>query len=103
MSDPQQPLRVTLEELAEAARSAPAPLASAAEQPAVASPTVKSYGNINAMPDAPALPHEKGSILLQAWFYLGSAGLLGALAAWASQNPALLTAPETRTAGATCG
>ncbi len=55
MSDPQQPLRVTLEELADAARSEPAALVSAAEQPAVASPGAKSYGNINAMPDAPAV------------------------------------------------
>ena len=37
MSDPQQPLRVTLEELADAAKSEPGALLSAAEQPAVAS------------------------------------------------------------------
>ena len=80
MSDPQQPLRVTLEELADAARSEPAALVSAAEQPAAAG--AKSYGNINATPDAPTVLHEKGSILLQAWFYLGLAGLLGALAGW---------------------
>ena len=94
MSDPQQPLRVTLEELADAARSEPTALVSAAEQPAVASPAAKSYGNINATPDAPALLHEKGSILLQAWFYLGLAGLLGALAGWGIAEPGFVDAQK---------
>ena len=92
MSDPQQPLRVTLEELADAARSEPAALVSAAEQPAVAG--AKSYGNINTTPDAPALFHEKGSILLQAWFYLGLAGLLGALAGWGIAEPGFVDGPR---------
>jgi hypothetical protein len=87
VSDQQQPLRVSLEELADAARSEPSALVSAGEQTAVTSPGAKSYGNINAMPDAPALVHEKGSILLQAWFYLGLAGLLGALAGWGIAEP----------------
>ena len=69
MSDHQPPLRVTLEELADAARTEAAALVPAGEQPAIASPGAKSYGNINATPDAPALFHEKASILLQAWFY----------------------------------
>ena len=94
MSDPQQPLRVTLEELADAAKSEPAALVSAAEQPAVVSPAAKSYGNINATPDAPALLHEKGSILLQAWFYLGLAGLLGALAGWGIAEPGFVDGPR---------
>jgi hypothetical protein len=92
VSDPQQPLRVTLEELADAARSEPAALVSAAEQPAVAG--AKSYGNINTTPDAPALFHEKGSILLQAWFYLGLAGLLGALAGWGIAEPGFVDGPR---------
>ena len=94
MSDPQQPLRVTLEELADAARSEPGAPLSAAEPPAVASPGAKSYGNINTMPDAPALLHEKGSILLQAWFYLGLAGLLGALAGWGIAEPGFVDGPR---------
>ena len=90
MSDQQQPLRVTLEELADAARSEPTALVSAAEQPAVVSTGANSYGNINATPDAPTVLHEKSSILLQAWFYLGLAGLLGALAGWGIAEPGFI-------------
>ncbi len=44
----------------------------------------KVYGSINAASDPQTqIAEEKGSILLQAWFYLGTAGLLGAAAAWA--------------------
>jgi hypothetical protein len=90
VSDQQQPLRVTLEELADAARSEPTALVSTGEQPAVVSTGAKSYGNINATPDAPAVLHEKSSILLQAWFYLGLAGLLGALAGWGIAEPGFI-------------
>jgi len=48
----------------------------------------RSYGNINAAePGAPAITEEKGSFLLQGWFYLGAAGLIGALAGWAISEP----------------
>jgi hypothetical protein len=81
---------VTLEELADATRPDPQALVSAGGQ----TTAVKSYGNINAVPDAPALLHEKGSILLQAWFYLGLAGLLGALAGWAIAEPGFVDGPR---------
>jgi hypothetical protein len=90
VSDQQQPVRVTLEELADAARPEPTALVSTAEQPAVVSTGAKSYGNINATPDAPTVFHEKSSILLQAWFYLGLAGLLGALAGWGIAEPGFI-------------
>ena len=90
MSDQQQPLRVTVEELADAAPSEPTALVSTAEQPAVASTGAKSYGNINATSDAPTVLHEKSSLLLQAWFYLGLAGLLGALAGWGIAEPGFI-------------
>ena len=90
MSDQQQPLRVTLEELADVARSEPTALVSTGEQPAVVSTGAKSYGNINATSDAPTVLHEKSSILLQAWFYLGLAGLLGALAGWGIAEPGFI-------------
>jgi hypothetical protein len=90
VSDQQQPLRVTLEELADAARSEPTALVSTAEQPAVVSTGAKSHGNINATPDAPTVLQEKSSILLQAWFYLGLAGLLGALAGWGIAEPGFI-------------
>jgi len=43
----------------------------------------KSYGTISdAAEMAPAIAEQKGSIFLQGWFYLGAAGLLGALLGW---------------------
>jgi hypothetical protein len=48
----------------------------------------KVYGSINEPADPKTqVAEEKGSILLQAWFYLGLAGLLGALAAWGICEP----------------
>jgi hypothetical protein len=92
VADPQQPLRITLDEL-----SAVSSADSAAQQQAVAlapstglAPGTKSYGNINTQPDAPTLQSEKASMLLQAWFYLGLAGLLGALAGWGIAEPAFV-------------
>jgi hypothetical protein len=48
------------------------------------------YGTVNDMPDAPLLPEEKGSIWLQGWLYLGTAGLVGALLGWAICEPAFI-------------
>lgn len=49
------------------------------------------YGSVNQAGDAQAqVVEEKGSILLQAWFYLGLAGLLGALAGWGICEPRFL-------------
>ena len=95
-SDTQPPLRVTLEDLARVPRPEPTALASASEATALAPSTVKSYGNIHAMPDAPVLAQEKGSVLLQAWFYLGLAGLLGALAGWGLTERAFVDGPGHR-------
>jgi hypothetical protein len=86
---------VTLEELADAARLEPAALVPAAEQAAVTNASAKSYGNINTMPDAPALHHDKASILLQGWFYLGVAGLLGALAGWGIAESGFVDGPTS--------
>src|SRR5258705_13285870 len=48
----------------------------------------KSYGSINAAADkAPVVADERGSFLLQGWFYLGAAGLLGAMLGWAVCEP----------------
>jgi hypothetical protein len=78
--DRSKTVRVTLEDLGALPASEPAAVLPA--------PTgQKSYGNINAATEAPLLQHEKGSILLQGWFYLGVAGLLGALAGWAIAEP----------------
>lgn len=82
--DQTETVRVTLEDLGTIAP---------AETPAAASPAPseqKSYGNIHTVSEAPVLPHEKGSILLQGWFYLGVAGLLGAFAGWAIAEPGFI-------------
>jgi len=79
-------LRITLEELSEIGSPAAGIVASGSTVPGETS-GVKCYGNVNSMPEAPALVQEKGSILLQGWCYLGLAGLVGALAAWAIAEP----------------
>jgi hypothetical protein len=56
-----------------------------------------SYGTITeAAGKAPAVEEKRGSILLTAWFYLGVAGLLGALVAWALCEPGFIDAGEHR-------
>ena len=62
-------------------------------QSPITSPTAQSsgakvYGTINETAEQFVnIPTERGSILLQGWFYLGLAGLLGALAGWAIAEP----------------
>jgi hypothetical protein len=89
MNENWQPLRVSLEELSEVANAEPAASVPASEQAVVA----KSYGNINTTPDIPALTQQKGSVLLQGWFYLGLAGLLGTLAGWGITEPGFVDGP----------
>jgi hypothetical protein len=90
MSEPQQPLRVSLEELKETAvTNAPETVVRGEAGEA----GVKSYGNINVVPDAPTTLHQKGSLLLQAWFYLGVAGLVGSLTGWAVAEPGFVDGP----------
>ncbi len=48
----------------------------------------KVYGSISEASDPQTqVAEEKGSFLLQAWFYLGVAGTMGALAGWAIAEP----------------
>jgi hypothetical protein len=93
-NDNQQTLRVTLEDLSEATARESVPQLSVTAADAAAPTGAKSYGNVNAMPDAPALVQQKGSFLLQGWFYLGLAGLLGALAGWGIAEPAFIDGPS---------
>lgn len=95
MNENRPPLRVSLDDLSETADLELAAQPAVAEQAAAAAnPVAKSYGNINATPDAPALTQEKGSILLHAWFYLGAAGLVGALAGWGISEPGFADGPQ---------
>lgn len=75
-------IKITLDDLANVS----APLA---EAPAATAPGgTKIYGSINEPADPQlAVSEEKGSILLQAWFYLGAAGLAGALIGWGICEP----------------
>lgn len=51
-------------------------------------PGSRSYGTIaEASEQVPATQEERGSLFLQGWFYLGTAGLLGALVGWAICEP----------------
>src|SRR5260370_7516162 len=51
----------------------------------------KVYGSVGEAADQRVETHEeRGSILLQAWFYLGIAGLLGAFLAWAISEPSFI-------------
>jgi hypothetical protein len=75
-------IKITLDDLANV--SAPAAEAPLAQTPGGA----KVYGSINEPADPqPGVAEEKGSILLQAWFYLGVAGLVGALIGWGICEP----------------
>lgn len=83
-------IKITLEDLANVAvpESQPSPVVTNASG-------VRSYGTVTeAAEQGPAIPEERGSILLQGWFYLGIAGLLGALAGWAMAEPGFVDGPH---------
>jgi len=76
-----EPLKITAEDLARVAvPDVPAsPVGLAVTTPGA----IKSYGTISEAAEmAPAVSEQRGSILLQGWFYLGAAGLLGACLGW---------------------
>jgi hypothetical protein len=79
-SDNREPLRITSADLAEVVVREAGPNPIVAPRPG----DTKSYGSITDAADkAPAVAEERGSILLQGWFYLGAAGLVGAVLGWA--------------------
>jgi FHA domain len=88
-SDNREPLRITSADLAEVVVRDPGPNPIAAPRPGDA----KSYGSIiDADNKAPAVAEERGSFLLQGWFYLGAAGLLGAVLGWGLCEPGFVDA-----------
>src|SRR5580700_5548461 len=65
--------------------------------PVAASSGAKVYGTINETAEQfVSVPAERGSILLQGWFYLGMAGTVGALAGWAIVEPGFVDGPGHR-------
>ncbi|MCU1256031.1 MAG: hypothetical protein JWM83_2330 [Candidatus Angelobacter sp.] len=83
-SDDKPALKITLEDLASVELPAPAPAGNMLPIAAGA----RQYGNIAASTDGPAIvTEEKGHIFLQGWFYLGIAGMVGALAGWGICEP----------------
>jgi hypothetical protein len=86
-SNNKEPLRITSDDLANVVVPEEIPIATPG-QPAAGT---KSYGSItDAAEKAPAVAEERGSFLLQGWFYLGVAGLLGALFAWGVCEPSFV-------------
>jgi CDP-diglyceride synthetase len=83
-----EPIKITLDDLARVETTAPA---AAAAMPGRGPGGAKVYGSVGEAADQRVETHEeRGSILLQAWFYLGIAGLLGAILAWAISEPAFI-------------
>lgn len=86
-------IKITLEDLANVAvpdlQPAPVPTGPGG---------VRSYGTVTeaAAELGPVLPEERGSIFLQGWFYLGIAGILGALAGWAIAEPGFVDGPHAQ-------
>ncbi|HET9282727.1 MAG TPA: FHA domain-containing protein [Candidatus Angelobacter sp.] len=82
-TDDKPALKITLEDLAKVEVRTEPQMGGAA-----AAPGTKQYGNITASEEGPvAVTEEKGSIFLQGWFYLGVAGLAGALIGWGICEP----------------
>jgi hypothetical protein len=88
-TDDKPALKITLQDLEKVS------VASAAGSPPVASApgTARQYGNIASPGTEEVIQDEgKSNILLQGWFYLGVAGMLGALLGWAICEPAFVDA-----------
>ncbi len=91
--DSKEPLKITAEDLARVVL--PEGPISAATAPSEGGQ--RSYGTISeAAERAPGVTEERGSILLQGWFYLGLAGLLGATVAWGLCEPGFVDGPGHR-------
>jgi type III secretion system (T3SS) inner membrane Yop/YscD-like protein len=85
-ADDKPTLKITLEDLDKVAVAGNAPVVSPA-----GAPGTRQYGNIAEGTAEPVIADEgKSKFYLQGWFYLGVAGLVGALLAWAICEPAFV-------------
>jgi len=83
-----EPIKITLDDLARVESTSPP---GTAATPGRGAGGAKVYGSVTEAADQRVETHEeRGSILLQAWFYLGVAGLIGATLAWAIAERAFL-------------
>ncbi len=90
-------IRITAEDLGRGTPGAPATASpeDMAESPAP-DDGVRIYGNIRDTATAELATAEgKGKIFLRSWFYLGAAGLLGALAGWGVNEPFFIDGPQS--------
>src|SRR5437867_6302788 len=85
-------IKITLEDLEKVAPVNSEPAAA----PVIAAE--RSYGNIRNAAETQAVdtPETRGSILLQAWFYLAVAGFSGAFLAWAICEPSFIDDEQAR-------
>ncbi len=93
-TDDKPALKITLEDL-EKVKVRQEPVAAGT---VMAAGAVRQYGNI-ATPgaaDAPIVDEGKSKIYLQGWFYLGVAGLVGALVGWGICEPWFVDGPPSR-------
>jgi hypothetical protein len=85
-----EPLKITAEDLAHVDVQASV----SREETSPAGP--RSYGTVSGDPGISETPPEAGSIFLRSWFYLGAAGLFGAVAAWAACEPGFTDGGSSR-------
>jgi hypothetical protein len=78
------PIKITLEDLEQVTVSESKP------ETQLAVSGENKYGSIKSTEEPLATGQERGSLLLQGWFYLGLAGLVGALIGWGICEPAFV-------------
>ena len=91
MNDESGKIKITLEEVEKVQEAPPSAFGGyGAPPPPPSGP--KSYGRVNMSNEAPAMAAGSGvgPVYMQAWFYLGLAGLAGAFLAWAVCEPAFV-------------
>ena len=88
-SNNNETIKITLDDLANVPAQVEPPATTATATGA------RNYGTIGAGEESPlALNEERGSVLLQGWFYLGIAGFAGAMAGWAICEPTFMDGPQ---------
>jgi MFS family permease len=93
-------IKITAEDLAKVGTSAMA--SQPIPAPATQEPGGKRYGNIHSQIETATGEEQKErNVFLEAWFYLGAAGLVGAVIGWAICEPAFFDAPTAHSWGNT--